>query len=156
MIACPGGDFCSLANARSLPIAEAITQRFQDLDEEFDLGDIRLNISGCINSCGHHHAGHIGILGVDKDGKEWYQVTLGGSNGSDRSGPATPGKVVGPSFSAAEVPLVIEAVLETYRQQRAPTADGRAEAFIATLRRVGIEPFKAAANGARFAQKETA
>ena len=77
MIACPGGDFCSLANARSLPIAEAITQRYQDLDEEWDIGEIDLNISGCINSCGHHHAGHIGILGVDKDGKEWYQVTLG-------------------------------------------------------------------------------
>ncbi|MBE7368073.1 nitrite/sulfite reductase [Ramlibacter pallidus] len=156
MIACPGGDFCSLANARSLPIAEAITQRFQDLDEEFDLGDIRLNISGCINSCGHHHAGHIGILGVDKDGKEWYQVTLGGSDGTDLSGPATPGKVVGPSFSAAEVPVVIEAVLDTYRRERANAAGGKAEPFIETLRRVGIEPFKAAANGARFAARETA
>ncbi|MDB5896939.1 MAG: ferredoxin--nitrite reductase-like protein [Ramlibacter sp.] len=156
MIACPGGDFCSLANARSLPIAEAITQRFQDLDEEFDLGDIRLNISGCINSCGHHHAGHIGILGVDKDGKEWYQITLGGSNGSDLSGPALPGKVVGPSFSAAEVPVVIEAVLDTYRKERAAAADGKAETFIATLRRVGLDPFKAAANGARFVERETA
>ena len=156
MIACPGGDFCSLANARSLPIAEAITQRFQDLDEEFDLGDIRLNISGCINSCGHHHAGHIGILGVDKDGKEWYQVTLGGSDGSELSGPALPGKVVGPSFSAAEVPVVIEAVLDAYRRERRSTAEGRSETFIATLRRVGIEPFKAAANGARFVERETA
>jgi sulfite reductase (NADPH) hemoprotein beta-component len=156
MIACPGGDFCSLANARSLPIAEAITQRFQDLDEEFDLGDIRLNISGCINSCGHHHAGHIGILGVDKDGKEWYQVTLGGSDGTELSGPATPGKVVGPSFSAAEVPVVIEAVLDTYRRERRTTDSGKAETFIATLRRVGIEPFKAAANGARFAEREAA
>lgn len=156
MIACPGGDFCSLANARSLPIAEAITQRYQDLDELHDIGEIDLNISGCINSCGHHHAGHIGILGVDKDGKEWYQVTLGGSNGSDRSGPATPGKVVGPSFSAAEVPLVVEAVLDTYRRERRAGAGGRSEAFIDTLRRVGIEPFKAAANGARFAAKETA
>jgi sulfite reductase (NADPH) hemoprotein beta-component len=156
MIACPGGDFCSLANARSLPIAEAITQRYQDLDEEFDLGDIRLNISGCINSCGHHHAGHIGILGVDKDGKEWYQVTLGGSDGTPQSGPATPGKVVGPSFSAAEVPVVIEAVLDTYRRERQTLADGRQETFIATLRRIGIEPFKAAANGARFVERETA
>jgi sulfite reductase (NADPH) hemoprotein beta-component len=155
MIACPGGDFCSLANARSLPIAEAITQRYQDLDEEWDIGDIALNISGCINSCGHHHAGHIGILGVDKDGKEWYQVTLGGADGSDRSGAATPGKVVGPSFSAAEVPEVIEAVLDTYRRERI-TVDGRTEPFIATLRRVGIEPFKAAANAARFAEKEAA
>jgi sulfite reductase (NADPH) hemoprotein beta-component len=156
MIACPGGDFCSLANARSLPIAEAITQRYQDLDEEFDLGDIRLNISGCINSCGHHHAGHIGILGVDKDGKEWYQVTLGGADGTDLSGPATPGKVVGPSFSAAEVPVVIEAVLDAYRRERQAAANGKSETFIATLKRVGIEPFKAAANGARFVERETA
>jgi len=155
MIACPGGDFCSLANARSLPIAEAITQRYQDLDELYDIGEIDLNISGCINSCGHHHAGHIGILGVDKDGKEWYQVTLGGSNGSNLSGTATPGKVVGPSFSAAEVPEVIEAVLDTYRQQR-QSVDGKTETFIATLKRVGIEPFKAAANAARFAEKEVA
>jgi sulfite reductase (NADPH) hemoprotein beta-component len=156
MIACPGGDFCSLANARSIPIAEAITQRFQDLDELWDIGEIDLNISGCINSCGHHHAGHIGILGVDKDGKEWYQVTLGGSNGALHSGPATPGKVVGPSFSAAEVPEVIEAVLDTYRRERTSLGDGRAEAFIATLKRVGMEPFKAAANGARHSVKEAA
>jgi len=153
MIACPGGDFCSLANARSIPIAEAITERYQDLDELHDLGEIDLHISGCINSCGHHHSGHIGILGVDKDGKEWYQVSLGGSDGSTLSGPAVPGKAVGPSFSAAEVPEVIEAVLETYRQQR----DG-GETFIATLRRVGAEPFKAAANCVRFsaARAETA
>lgn len=156
MIACPGGDFCSLANARSLPIAEAITQRYQDLDEEWDIGEIDLNISGCINSCGHHHAGHIGILGVDKDGKEWYQVTLGGADGTDLSGPATPGKIVGPSFSAAEVPVVVEAVLDTYRQVRQPVAGGRTETFIATLRRVGIEPFKAAANAARFVEREIA
>lgn len=145
MIACPGGDFCSLANARSLPIAQAITERYQDLDELHDIGPIDLHISGCINSCGHHHSGHIGILGVDKDGKEWYQVSLGGSDGSTLSGPAMPGKAVGPSFSAAEVPEVIEAVLNTYRQQR----EGR-ETFIATLRRVGADPFKAAANSARF------
>jgi sulfite reductase (NADPH) hemoprotein beta-component len=156
MIACPGGDFCSLANARSLPIAEAITQRYQDLDEEWDIGEIDLNISGCINSCGHHHAGHIGILGVDKDGKEWYQVTLGGADGSDLSGAATPGKIVGPSFSAAEVPGVIEAVIDTYRQLRQPAEEGRFEPFIATLRRVGIDAFKAAANAARFVEKEVA
>jgi len=155
MISCPGGDFCSLANARSIPIAEAITQRYQDLDELHDIGEIDLHISGCINSCGHHHSGHIGILGVDKDGKEWYQVTLGGADGSILSGPATPGKVVGPSFSAAEVPEVIEAVLDTYRQQR-QSVGGKAETFIATLRRVGIEPFKAAANAARFAEKQVA
>lgn len=145
MIACPGGDFCALANARSIPIAEAITERYQDLDELDDLGEIDLHISGCINSCGHHHSGHIGILGVDKDGKEWYQVTLGGSDGSALSGAPQPGKVVGPSFSAAEVPDVIEAVLNTYRDSREA-----GETFIDALRRVGIEPFKAAANGARF------
>ena len=145
MIACPGGDFCSLANARSLPIAEAITERYQDLDELHDIGPIDLHISGCINSCGHHHSGHIGILGVDKDGKEWYQVSLGGSDGSTLSGPALAGKAVGPSFTAAEVPEVIEAVLDTYRLRR----EGR-ESFIATLRRVGADPFKLAANGARF------
>lgn len=156
MIACPGGDFCSLANARSIPIAEAITQRFQDLDEEWDIGEIDVNISGCINSCGHHHAGHIGILGVDKDGKEWYQVTLGGADGTDLSGPSQPGKVVGPSFSAAEVPGVIDAVLDIYRRERQAAADGKSETFIATLKRVGIEPFKAAANAARFVEKETA
>ncbi|MES2481137.1 MAG: nitrite/sulfite reductase [Pseudomonadota bacterium] len=153
MIACPGGDFCALANARSLPIAEAITQRYQDLDELHDIGEIDLHISGCINSCGHHHSGHIGILGVDKDGKEWYQVTLGGSDGSLLSGEASAGKVVGPSFSAAEVPEVIEAVLDTYRRERQSQAE-RQETFIQTLRRVGLDPFKAAANGARFAAKE--
>ena len=155
MIACPGGDFCSLANARSLPIAEAITRRYQDVDELHDIGEIDLHISGCINSCGHHHSGHIGILGVDKDGKEWYQVTLGGSDGSRLSGAPTPGKVVGPSFSAAEVPEVIEALLETYRRERQPH-DGRFETFIATLRRVGLDPFKAAANAARFNEREVA
>ncbi|MBO9647141.1 MAG: nitrite/sulfite reductase [Variovorax sp.] len=151
MIACPGGDFCALANARSIPIAEAITERYQDLDELDDLGEIDLHISGCINSCGHHHSGHIGILGVDKDGKEWYQVTLGGSDGSELSGPAQAGKVVGPSFSAAEVPGVIEAVLNTYRDTRES-----GETFIDALRRIGIEPFKTAANAARFKVEEAA
>ena len=150
MIACPGGDFCSLANARSLPLAEAITQRYQDLDELHDLGEIDLHISGCINSCGHHHSGHIGILGVDKDGKEWYQITLGGSDGSTLSGAPAVGKVVGPSFSAAEVPEVIEAVLTTYRAERVAQGS-KQETFIDTLKRVGLEPFKAAANSARAA-----
>ena len=149
MIACPGGDFCALANARSIPVAAAITERYQDLDELHDLGEIDLHISGCINSCGHHHSGHIGILGVDKDGQEWYQVTLGGSDGSALSGGAQPGKVVGPSFSAAEVPDVIEALLDTYRAHRLPLGDGRAERFIDTLRRIGADPFKAAAHAAR-------
>ena len=148
MIACPGGDYCALANARSLPLAAAITERYQDLDELDDLGHIDFHLSGCINSCGHHHSGHIGILGVDKDGKEWYQVTLGGSDGKDLSGPAVPGKVVGPSFSALEVPDVIEAILDTYKTLRQPQGH-RQEHFTETLRRVGQDPFKAAAHGAR-------
>ena len=150
MIACPGGDYCSLANARSLPLSDAITERYQDMDALHDLGEIDLHISGCINSCGHHHSGHIGILGVDKDGREWYQITLGGSDGSTLSGPPVVGKVVGPSFSAGEVPDVIDAVLLTYRQQRQAIESGqKQETFIATLRRIGIEPFKQAANAAR-------
>ena len=155
MIACPGGDFCALANARSIPIAEAITERYQDLDELDDLGEIDLHISGCINSCGHHHSGHIGILGVDKDGKEWYQVSLGGSDGSTLSGAPLAGKAVGPSFSAAEVPDVIEAVLNAYRDTRS-IIDGKRETFIDTLRRVGPDSFKAAANGARIKAEEVA
>jgi sulfite reductase (NADPH) hemoprotein beta-component len=146
MIACPGGDYCALANARSLPIAAAITARYQDLDELFDLGEIDLHISGCINSCGHHHSGHIGILGVDKDGQEWYQVTLGGSDGSTLSGAAKAGKVVGPSFAADEVVDVIEAVLDVYKDQR--TAG---ETFTDALQRVGLDAFKHAANAARQA-----
>jgi sulfite reductase (NADPH) hemoprotein beta-component len=116
-----------------------------------DLGPIDLHISGCINSCGHHHSGHIGILGVDKDGKEWYQVTLGGSDGSTLSGTAGAGKVVGPSFSAAEVPDVIEAVMHKYLELRLPAnnGQGRSEYFIETLRRIGQDPFKLAANDVR-------
>ena len=144
MIVCPGGDFCSLANARSLPISEAISQRYQDMDELHDIGEVDVHMSGCINSCGHHHSAHIGILGVDKDGQEWYQITLAGSDGSNLSGAPAIGKVVGPSFSAAEVPEVIEAVLDTYRATR-----NSGEAFIDTLRRVGQDPFKLAANAAR-------
>ena len=152
MIACPGGDFCDLANARSLPIAQALLARYQDLDELHDLGEIDLHISGCINSCGHHHSGHIGILGVDKDGKEWYQVTLGGSDGSELSGAAVAGKVIGPSFSAAEVPDVIEAVLNTYRDLRES-----GETFQNTVRRTGLDPFKEAAKQARHKEEtETA
>lgn len=146
MIACPGGDFCDLANARSLPIAQALLARYQDLDELHDLGEIDLHISGCINSCGHHHSGHIGILGVDKDGQEWYQVTLGGSDGTRLSGEAVPGKVIGPSFAADEMVDVIEALIDTFRTQRQP-----AETFVNTVKRVGIEPFKTAANAVRVA-----
>ena len=157
MIACPGGDYCALANARAIPVAAAISERYQDLDELEDLGPIDLHISGCINSCGHHHSGHIGILGVDKDGKEWYQVTLGGSDGSTLSGTAGAGKVVGPSFSAAEVTEVIEAVIHKYLELRAPSSsNGRAEYFIETLNRVGQEAFKVAANSARHPAKEFA
>ena len=144
MIACPGGDFCALANARSLPIALAVTERYQDLDELEDLGPVDLHLSGCMNSCGHHHSGHIGILGVDKDGQEWYQITLGGSDGARLGGAATPGKVIGPSFAAEEVPDVIEVLLNTYRELRESQ-----ERFVQTVRRVGIEPFKNAANKVR-------
>ena len=151
MIACPGGDLCALANARSIPVAADITERFDDLDELYDIGDIDLHISGCINSCGHHHSGHIGILGVDKDGKEWYQVSLGGSDGTTLSGAAVPGKVIGPSFAADEVGDAIEAVIETYRSQRAAN-----ERFIDTVRRIGIEPFKAPANAVRRSTAQAA
>ena len=144
MIACPGGDFCALANARSIPIAAELTERLDDLDEVFDLGDIDLHISGCINSCGHHHSGHIGILGVDKDGAEWYQITLGGSDGSELAPTPVPGKVIGPSFAADEVVDAIEALLHTYRDQRVYP-----ERLIDTVHRLGLEPFKAAANAVR-------
>ena len=146
MIACPGGDFCGLANARSIPVAAEITERFADLDEQDDIGDIDLHISGCINSCGHHHSGHIGILGVDKDGSEWYQLTLGGADGSTLSGASVPGKVIGPSFAADEVADAIEAVLQTYKAHRTG-----GERFIDTVRRIGIEPFKGPANAVRRA-----
>ena len=136
IIACPGGDFCSLANAKSIPIAKAIQERFDDLDYLFDLGDITLNISGCINSCGHHHVGNIGVLGVDKDGEEWYQITLGGEQGND----AAIGKVIGPSFYADEIPDVMTNIINTYTQHR--TDD---ESFIQTYKRLGVAPFKEAA-----------
>jgi sulfite reductase (NADPH) hemoprotein beta-component len=151
MIACPGGDFCGLANARSIPIAAAITERFDDLDELYDIGEIDVHMSGCMNSCGHHHSGHIGILGVDKDGSEWYQISLAGSDGSTLSGAAVPGKVIGPSFTADEVPDVIEAVIQTYRRERAAN-----ERFIDTVKRVGPVPFKTAADAVRRATAKAA
>jgi sulfite reductase (NADPH) hemoprotein beta-component len=144
MIACPGGDLCALANARSIPIAAAITERFSDLDELHDIGDVDLHISGCINSCGHHHSGHIGILGVDKDGSEWYQITVAGADGSTLSGRAQAGKVIGPSFAADEVPDVIEAVVGTYLNARQS-----GERFIDTARRLGPLPFRQAADTVR-------
>ena len=133
IIACPGGDFCSLANAKSIPIASAIQKRFDDLDYLHDLGDISLNISGCMNSCGHHHVGNIGILGVDKDGSEWYQVTLGGEQGND----AAIGKVIGPSFGADDMPDVISHVIDVFVEHRQDQ-----ESFSATYQRIGMTPFK--------------
>ncbi len=114
IVCCPGGDFCALANAKSIPVAEAIQRRFDDLDYLHDIGELDLNISGCMNSCGHHHIGHIGILGVDKNGSEWYQVSIGGEQGIN----ATLGQVIGPSFAAAEMPGVIEGLVETYLENR--------------------------------------
>ena len=134
IIACPGGDFCSLANAKSIPVAEAIQNRFDDLDYLFDIGDIAINISGCMNACGHHHVGHIGILGVDKHGEEFYQVSIGGSQGLD----AALGKVIGPSFAQDEMADVIEKLIGTYVALRHED-----EHFLDTVKRAGLEPFKA-------------
>lgn len=133
IICCPGGDYCSLANAKSIPVAEAIQRRFDDLDYLHDLGDLDINISGCMNACGHHHVGNIGILGVDKKGEEFYQVSIGGSAYSD----AALAKILGPSFAQDEIPDVIDKLVNVYVRQR---ADG--ERFIDTYNRVGIEPFK--------------
>jgi len=139
IICCPGGDFCSLANAKSIPVAAAIQQRFEDLDYLFDVGEIDLNISGCINACGHHHVGHIGILGVDKGGEEWYQIEIGGNQGSIKPGVgASLGKVIGPSFARAEVPDVIARLIRCYLEHR----DSEAERFIDVVHRIGHEPFK--------------
>ena len=134
IICCPGGDFCSLANAKSIPIAEAIQMQFDNLDYLHDIGDIEINISGCMNACGHHHVGHIGILGVDKDSEEWYQVSLGGKQGND----ASLGTVIGRSFAADEMPGVVQKLIDVYVKERTPE-----ERFIDTVRRLGLEPFKA-------------
>ncbi|MES2180817.1 MAG: nitrite/sulfite reductase [Pseudomonadota bacterium] len=134
IICCPGGDFCSLANAKSIPIAEAIQMQFDNLDYLHDIGEIELNISGCMNACGHHHVGHIGILGVDKDGSEWYQVSIGGKQGND----ASLATVIGPAFAAEEMPGVIQRLIDVYIKERTPE-----ERFIDTVRRLGIAPFKA-------------
>tara|TARA_R110002072_G_scaffold25932_10_gene86411 strand:+ start:29995 stop:31659 length:1665 start_codon:yes stop_codon:yes gene_type:complete len=133
IICCPGGDYCALANAKSLPVAEAIQSRFEDLDYVYDLGPLELNISGCMNACGHHHIGHIGVLGVDKKGEEFYQVCLGGSQAKD----ASIGKILGPSFQQADMPDVIDTILSTYVALRQEE-----ETFLDTYRRVGIKPFK--------------
>lgn len=133
MICCPGGDFCALANAKSIPIAQQIQERFNDLDYLYDIGDLDLNISGCMNACGHHHVGNIGILGVDKKGAEFYQVSLGGSSGID----ASLGNILGPSFSEDAIADVIEKIVDVYVENRIEE-----ERFIDTYRRIGIDPFK--------------
>ena len=133
MIACPGLDFCSLANAGTLNVAKQIQEQFDDLDYLYDLGDIEIKMSGCMNACGHHHVGHIGILGVDKHGEEWYQITLGGSV----NGFTALGEVIGPSVPQTEVAPTIERIVEVYRAER---EDG--ERFIETFRRIGVKPFK--------------
>ena len=133
LICCPGGDFCSLANAKSIPVAEAIQRRFDDLDYLFDIGAIDLNISGCMNACGHHHVGHIGILGVDKKGEEFYQVSLGGSASRD----ASLAQILGPSFAQEQMADVIEKIIKVYVEQRTEE-----ERFLDTYRRIGIDPFK--------------
>tara|TARA_R110001592_G_scaffold88520_1_gene260671 strand:+ start:4732 stop:6393 length:1662 start_codon:yes stop_codon:yes gene_type:complete len=133
IICCPGGDFCGLANAKSIPVAEQLQIKFDNLDFIYDLGELHLNISGCMNACGHHHVGNIGILGVDKRGDEFYQVSLGGSAGRD----ASLGKILGPSFARAEMPEVIEKLLNVFVENRTDE-----ELFIDTYRRIGLDPFK--------------
>ncbi|RCV87451.1 nitrite/sulfite reductase [Billgrantia montanilacus] len=133
LICCPGGDYCGLANAKSIPVAHAIQERFEDLDFLYDLGPVELNISGCMNACGHHHVGNIGILGVDKKGEEWYQISLGGAQGNE----ASLGKILGPSFSREMVPEVIDKVLQVYVGERI-----EGETFVETYRRIGLKPFK--------------
>jgi sulfite reductase (NADPH) hemoprotein beta-component len=134
IICCPGGDFCSLANAASLPVADAITTRFDDLDYLYDIGNIDVNISGCINACGHHHVGHIGILGVDKAGEEWYQITIGGRQGNG----ARIGRIIGRSVARHEVADVVSRLIDVYLERR----DDPAERFIDVVDRLGVEPFK--------------
>ena len=133
MICCPGGDFCSLANAKSIPVYEAIARRFDDLDALYHLGKVDLNISGCMNACGHHHVGNIGILGVDKKGAEYYQISLGGNSDHD----ASIGDILGPSFPAEDIPDVLEEILNTYLDLRLAH-----ESFLETYKRVSIQPFK--------------
>jgi sulfite reductase (NADPH) hemoprotein beta-component len=133
MICCPGLDFCSLANAGSIDVAKLINDRFDDYDYLYDLGELEIKMSGCMNACGHHHVGHIGILGVDKSGEEWYQITIGGAAGAD----ASLGSVIGPSVAKTEVAETIARLLEVYVEQRRPD-----ERFLDTVRRLGVKPFK--------------
>jgi sulfite reductase (NADPH) hemoprotein beta-component len=133
IVCCPGGDFCSLANAKSIPIAEAIQRRFDDLDYLHDIGEIDINISGCMNACGQHHIGNIGVLGVDKNGSEWYQVSIGGAQGES----ASLGKVIGPSFAAHDMPDVVSRLIDVYVERR-----DEDERFVDTVRRLGLDPFR--------------
>jgi sulfite reductase (NADPH) hemoprotein beta-component len=133
MICCPGLDFCSLANAGSIPVAKQIHAHFADLDYLYDLGEIQIKMSGCMNACGHHHVGHIGILGVDKHGEEWYQITLGGS----ASEQASLGEVIGPSVAQADVAATLQKIVDVYVEQRIEE-----ERFIDTVRRIGVDPFR--------------
>ncbi len=135
IIACPGLDYCSLATARSIPIAQSISRKFADYAKQEEIGPIKINISGCINACGHHHVGHIGILGLDKKGEEFYQITLGGSS----SEKASVGTILGPGFAGEDVPDAIEKILNTYIKIRSPGED-----FLNAYRRVGAQPFKEA------------
>jgi sulfite reductase (NADPH) hemoprotein beta-component len=135
IIACPGLDYCALATARSIPIAQALSQRFAAPERQRDIGPLAIKISGCINACGHHHVGHIGILGLEKRGEESYQITLGGDAGND----SAIGEILGPGLPAAAVPDAIERLVETYRQNRTDR-----ETFVDTVRRIGLQPFKTA------------
>ena len=152
IIACPGGDFCSLAYAKSIPVARAIQERFDELDYQYDIGELDLNISGCVNSCGHHHVGHIGILGVDKDGEEWYQISIGGNQGLTRPGaPAALGKVIGPSFAREQIPDVIEKMIEVYLERR----ESEMERFVDVVWRLGVDPFKERVYGGHYQRQES-
>jgi sulfite reductase (NADPH) hemoprotein beta-component len=133
MICCPGLDFCSLANAGSIDVAKLINERFDDYDYVYDLGELDLKMSGCMNACGHHHVGHIGILGVDKGGQEWYQITIGGAAGAD----ASLGQVIGPSVAKNEVAETLARLLDVYVENRQAE-----ERFLDTVRRLGVKPFK--------------
>ncbi|HTY99966.1 MAG TPA: nitrite/sulfite reductase, partial [Rhodocyclaceae bacterium] len=147
LIACPGGDFCELANARSLPVAAAIRERFADLDELHDIGELEINISGCVNACGHHHIGHIGLLGVEKRGEDWYQVSIGGRQGKDLHF----GEIIGPAFPADEIPDVVERLVETYVAYRRA-----GERFNDTVDRLGAEPFRRSTYGTPNEEREVA
>jgi sulfite reductase (NADPH) hemoprotein beta-component len=139
IIACPGLDYCALATARSIPIAQAISNRFANLEHQRDIGELKLKISGCINACGHHHVGHIGILGIEKRGEEHYQVSLGGAADADTA----VGEIVGPGFSAEELPAKIEVIVDTYMAHRT----SKDERFVDYVRRAGLQPFKIALYG---------